>query len=182
MLVSEQAKIHIHQYPFAETLNPILHKIIMERADKKDMGAIMTDYFSFGVPEFEKIGNYALNLIRGWEWSIETPVILDDTLTLCNIWGQWYRKGDFQIAHTHYPNQWSFVYFVNTPRGSSPLVFSRSKKKVAAKAGNMVIFPSWVRHQVPPNKCQERSVVAGNFYYKNRSTPQYRSNSVYDAL
>ena len=182
MLLSEQTKIHIHQYPFAETLNPILHKIIMDRADREDMGAIMTDYESFEVPEFEKIGNYALNLIRGWEWSLDTPVRRNDPLTLYNIWGQWYRKGDFQIAHTHYPNQWSFVYFVNTPRGSSPLVFSRSKKKVAAKAGNMVIFPAWVRHQVPPNKCQERSVVAGNFYYKNRSTPQYRSNSVYDAF
>ena len=51
MLLTEQTKIHIHQYPFAETLNPILHKIIMDRADKEDMGAIMTDYFSFGVPE-----------------------------------------------------------------------------------------------------------------------------------
>ena len=99
-----------------------------------------------------------------------------------NIWGQWYRKGDFQIAHTHYPNQWSFVYFVNTPRGSSPLVFSRSKKKVAAKAGNMVIFPSWVRHQVPPNKCEGRSVIAGNFFYANKKRIQYHSNVNYDAI
>jgi len=182
MLLTEQTKIHIHQYPFAETLNPILHKIIMDRADKEDMGAIMTDYFSFGVPEFEKIGNYALNLIRGWEWSLDTPVRRNDPLTLYNIWGQWYRKGDFQVSHTHYPNQWSFVYYVNTPRGSSPLVFTNSKKKVAAKAGNMVIFPSWVRHQVPPNKCEERSVVAGNFYYKNIAPTTYYTDVVHDAL
>ena len=136
MLLTEQTKIHIHQYPFAETLNPILHKIIVDRADKEDMGAIMTDYKSFEVPEFKKIGNYALNLIRGWEWSLDTPVRRNDPLTLYNIWGQWYRKGDFQVSHTHYPNQWSFVYYVNTPRGSSPLVFTHSKKKVAAKAGN----------------------------------------------
>ena len=103
-------------------------------------------------------------------------------LELKEIWGQLYNKGDYQVSHNHLPNHWSFVYYVNTPRGSSPLVFTNSKKKVAAKAGNMVIFPSWVRHQVPPNKCEERSVVAGNFYYKNRSIPEYRSNSVYDAL
>ena len=182
MILSEQTKIHIHQYPFAERLNPILHKIIMDRADKEDMGAIMTDYFSFGVSEFEKIGNYALNLIRGWEWSRETPVIVHDPLTLHAIWGQWYRKGDFQVAHTHYPNQWSFVYYVNTPKGSSPLVFTTSKKKVLAKAGQMVIFPSWVRHQVPPNKCEERSVVAGNFFYENKYKTTYHSNMNYDAL
>ena len=177
----EEAKIHIHQYPFAEKLNPILHKIILEKSVNEDMGALMTDWETF-IPEFETIGKYAIDLIRGWKWSLDTPVRQDDPLRLDNLWGQWYRKGDYQISHTHYPNQWSFVYFVNTPRGSSPLVFSRSKKKVAAKAGNMVIFPSWVRHQVPPNKCEERSVVAGNFYYKNRSIPEYRSNSVYDAL
>ena len=181
MKVYEEAKIHIHQYPFAEKLNPILHKIILEKSVNEDMGALMTDWKTF-IPEFETIGKYAIDLIRGWKWSLDTPVRQDDPLRLDNLWGQWYRKGDYQIEHTHYPNQWSFVYFVNTPRGSSPLVFSRSKKKVAAKAGNMVIFPAWVRHQVPPNKCQERSVVAGNFYYKNRSTPQYRSNSVYDAF
>ena len=181
MKVYEEAKIHIHQYPFAEKLNPILHKIILEKSVNEDMGALMTDWETF-IPEFETIGKYAIDLIRGWKWSLDTPVRQDDPLRLDNLWGQWYRKGDYQIEHTHYPNQWSFVYFVNTPRGSSPLVFSRSKKKVAAKAGNMVIFPSWVRHQVPPNKCEERSVVAGNFYYKNRSIPQYRSNSVYDAL
>ena len=181
MKVYEEAKIHIHQYPFAEKLNPIIHKIILEKSVNEDMGALMTDWETF-IPEFETIGKYAIDLIRGWKWSLDTPVRQDDPLRLDNLWGQWYRKGDYQIEHTHYPNQWSFVYFVNTPRGSSPLVFSRSKKKVAAKAGNMVIFPSWVRHQVPPNKCEERSVVAGNFYYKNRSIPEYRSNSVYDAL
>tara|TARA_B100001996_G_C18307768_1_gene457307 strand:+ start:28 stop:576 length:549 start_codon:yes stop_codon:yes gene_type:complete len=182
MRVHEHAKIHIHQYPFAETLNPILHKIIMDGADKEDMGAIMTDYFSFEVPEFKKIGNYALDLIRGWEDSIDTPIRPHDPLILNNIWGQWYRKGDFQISHVHYPNQWSFVYYVNTPRGSSPLVFTNSKKKVAAKAGNMVIFPSWVRHQVPPNKCEGRSVVGGNFCYENKYKTTYRSNVNYDAL
>ena len=182
MKIYEEAKVHIHQYPFADRLNPILHKIIIERATNEDMGALMTDWMSFGVPEFETIGKYAIDLIRGWKWSLDTPVRQDDPLSLDNLWGQWYRKGDYQIAHTHYPNQWSFVYFVNTPRGSSPLVFSRSKKKVAAKAGNMVIFPSWVRHQVPPNKCEERSVVAGNFYYKNKAPNTYYSDVVHDAL
>ena len=182
MKIYECAKIHIHQYPFAKTLNTILHKIIVDRADREDMGAIMTDYKSFEVPEFKKIGDYALDLITGWEWSLDTPITLNDPLILNNIWGQWYRKGDFQVAHTHYPFQWSFVYYVNTPKGSSPLVFTTSKKKVAAKAGNMVIFPSWVRHQVPPNKCEGRSVIAGNFFYANKKRIQYHSNVNYDAI
>ena len=164
MIVFEKAKIHVEQYPYAEKVNPVLHRLIVERSVHEDMGAIMTDWESFDVREFKLIGDYATNLITGWNREIYTPTRRFG-LTLQNIWGQWYRKGDFQVSHDHIPHQWSFVYFVNTPRGSSPLVFTTSNKKVAAKAGNMVIFPSWVRHQVPPNKCEGRSVVAGNFYY-----------------
>ena len=179
MIASEKCKIHIHQYPFADRLNPILHKIILEKSNNEDMGALMTHWRSFDVHEFKTIGNYAIDLIRGWNWSLDTPVRPDDPLSLDNLWGQWYRKGDYQIAHTHYPNQWSFVYFVNTPRGSSPLVFTTAKKRVAAKAGNMVIFPSWVRHEVPRNKCEGRSIIAGNFYYMNhvKMGPQYYSTN-----
>jgi len=177
MIIHEEAKIHIHEYPFAEKLNPILHKIILDKADKRDRGALMMDYKSFDVPEFKKIGNYALSIITGCKWSWTTPVILHDGLILANIWGQWYGKGDFQSPHTHYPFEWSFTYFVNTPRGSSPLVFTTSKKKVAAKAGSMVIFPSWVKHHVPPNKSEERSVIAGNFFYENKLEARYDDRS-----
>ena len=69
MLVSEQAKIHIHQYPFAEKLNPIIHKIILEKSVNEDMGALMTDWETF-IPEFETIGKYAIDLIRGWNFVV----------------------------------------------------------------------------------------------------------------
>ena len=59
------------------------------------------------------------------------------------------------------------MYYINTPKGSSPLVFSESRKKIYPKSGQMIIFPSWIRHEVPPNKCEGRSIIAGNFYYKN---------------
>ena len=166
MIVSEKAKIHIDDYPFAEKLNPILHRIIVEKSNKEDFGAVMTDWESFDVREFKLIGDYATNLIKGWNREIYTPT-RPFGLKLNNIWGQWYRKGDYQISHAHYPYQWSFVYYVNTPKGSSPLVFTETRKKIYPKAGQMIIFPSWIRHEVPPNKCEGRSIVAGNFYYKN---------------
>ena len=80
MIVSEKAKVHIDMYPFAEKLNPILHKIILEKAINEDMGALMTDWMSFGVPEFKRIGRYALDLIIGWKWSLDTPVRQHDPL------------------------------------------------------------------------------------------------------
>ena len=83
----------------------------------------------------------------------------------------------YQESHWHLPYHWSFVYYENTPRGSSPLVFTQSRKRIRVKEGNFVIFPAGVEHYVPRNKCDERSAVAGNFYYMNEAEmgPQYYS-------
>ena len=115
MIVSEKAKVHINNYPFAEKLNPVLHRLVVEKSNKEDFGAIMTDWESFDVQEFKLIGDYATNLIEGWNREIYTPT-RSHGLILNNMWGQWYRKGDYQISHAHYPNQWSFVYYINTPK------------------------------------------------------------------
>ena len=72
-------------------------------------------------------------------------------------------EGQETLEHSHYPVcTMVFVYFVNTPKGSSPLVFPTSGKKVKAEAGTLVIHPSVLKHKVPPNKCDGRITVASN--------------------
>jgi hypothetical protein len=61
------------------------------------------------------------------------------------------------------PNYFSFVYYVTTPEGSSPLVFPTSGHEVKAEEGKVVIFESRLRHTIPPNQCEERCILAGNF-------------------
>ena len=50
-------------------------------------------------------------------------------------------------------------------KDSSSLFFPTSGKKIKAEEGKVVIFPGNVRHSVPPNKCDNRIVVAGNIGY-----------------
>ena len=53
MIIHEEAKIHIHEYPFAERLNPKLHDIILEKAVNRDYGATMTSWHEcFDIKEF----------------------------------------------------------------------------------------------------------------------------------
>ena len=74
-------------------------------------------------------------------------------------------KGQQTIRHFHHPHcSIVFVYFVNTPKGSSPLVFPTSGKKVKAEAGTLVIHPGVMQHEVPPNKCDGRITIASNLY------------------
>ena len=76
------------------------------------------------------------------------------------------EKGQLTYAHHHLCNAtFAVVYFVNTPKGSSPLVFSTSGKKIKAEEGKVVIFPASLRHEVPQNRCKDRVVLAGNIRF-----------------
>ncbi len=172
MNVNEQYKIHRVSYPYAEKLNPILHKIILDNAHIRDKGAMMTPWHCFDIKEFAMIAEWVRGVIGGFHWDLYTPLLLDPEnieMELYNLWGQVYSKNDYQQAHCHLPHHWSFVYYVNTPRGSSPLVFEQSKRKIYPKEGEVIIFPGWIRHYVPPNKCEGRSIIAGNFTYKKKN-------------
>jgi hypothetical protein len=77
-------------------------------------------------------------------------------------WMNNYKKGDFACSHTHTGFGYSYVYFIKTPEGSSPLVFTSSGKKIKAEEGRIVIFPCDLYHDVPKNKCDGRITMAGN--------------------
>ena len=82
-------------------------------------------------------------------------------------WMNNYSKGDFTIPHDHLGCWYSYLYFVKTPKGSSPLVFTSSGKKIKAEEGKLVIFPCNVLHHVPKNKCEGRVAIAGNISHVN---------------
>ena len=170
MKITERYEIHRRTYPFAERLNPILHDIIVEKAKTLDKGALMTSWHCHDIKEFVVIAQW----VKDFLWNVDaeniyTPVLQGD-LWSGNTEMELYNKGDYQDAHDHLPCHWSFVYYVNTPRGSSPLVFEHSKTKLHLKAGEVIVFPAWIRHYVPPNRCEERSIVAGNISYVKKGT------------
>ena len=94
---------------------------------------------------------------------------MGSTPTKCrtsDCWGVLYKKNDFAVAHAHWPNIWSWGYYVKVPQGSSPLVFPEGKEGnyyVFPQVGDLVIFPAWVKHEVPPSAVDEdRMLVGGN--------------------
>ena len=163
MQVFQRTLVHTYEYPFAETLNPKLHDIILEKAVNRDFGATMTSWKEcFDIKEFRTIADWVYKIILGLNLNYDG--IFD--LKLKELWGQYYKKGDYQVTHHHNPNAWSFVYFVKAPKGSAPLLFTSSNKKIVPKSGMVVLFPSWLEHRVPNHKCEEiRSIVSGDFVY-----------------
>ena len=165
MQIFQRTQVHTYEYPFAEKLNPKLHNIILKKAVNRDFGATMTTWAEcFHIKEFRTLADWVYKVILGFNEQVKIDSIFD--LKLKELWGQYYKKGDYQINHHHHPNSWSFVYFVKAPKGSAPLLFTSSNKKIVPKSGMLVVFPSWVYHYVPKHKCEEiRSIVSGDFVY-----------------
>ena len=55
---------------------------------------------------------------------------------------------------------------MKVPQGSSPLVFPEGKEGnyyIFPQVGDLVIFPAWIKHEVPPSNVDEdRMLVGGN--------------------
>ena len=97
---------------------------------------------------------------------------------ITGCWANIGGPGARHAMHTHANNFLSGVYYVQTPPGARTICFQDPRdqrsilqprfeetnqfniaiQQVAVEAGTLVIFPSWLKHSVPPNTSQEDRV------------------------
>ena len=167
--IIEQLCVSEYIYPLADKVNPILHSYIKKLIKKNNpnkpsqITAKMTDWH-LDSREIEQAVNWASSLIiRDFERA-------NGHLLKCSeVWGIVFNKGDSIEGHTHVPSVYSFVYYVDAPKGSSSLVFETSGHKIEAEKGKMIIFDSRLTHKVTPNSSKNRCALSGNFIYKHNT-------------
>jgi len=171
--VKEYLDIKIDRHPFYKSLNEkIIEDAKMLKFYPPEDNYVFTNIkgsqYNFDVGKEPD----SIKSILKWVTNISSTVFLPSSHrpslsgTNFNYAGCWlakYNKGDYTLKHWHYPSTLSFVYFVKSPKGSSPLVFSNSGKKVKPEEGKVVIFPGNMWHHVPKNNCNDRITLAGNF-------------------
>lgn len=163
--IKESRAIYVIDYPFALGLNPRIHSIIQNNSLLSDRGTMQTDWFS-QYEEFKLIAGYVRDFLQ---LSMFKVTIYDSKLVLASLWGMIYNYGDHQLVHDHLPCHWAFVYYVNTPANSPPLIFDDCSHTYYPVAGQIVVFPASLRHHVPRSMVVGRSNVVGNFYYQTNS-------------
>jgi uncharacterized protein (TIGR02466 family) len=106
-------------------------------------------------------------------------------LKMTHLWVNIMPKNTYHTLHLHPHSVVSGAYYVKTPADSVPLKIEDPRMafymnaplrenrtlatenlyhQVAAKAGDFVLFESWVRHEVPPNQSQKpRISLSFNF-------------------
>ena len=142
-----------------------LQRIILKTGDewKRRLTVVQADITNLNMhhryPSFNRICDIVITYA---EKMGSTPI----KCRTSDCWGVLYKKNDFAVAHAHWPNIWSWGYYVKVPQGSSPLVFPEGKEGnyyVFPQVGDLVIFPAWIKHEVPPSLTEEdRMLVGGN--------------------
>ena len=163
MKIKEEHDIIIEHHPHHESLNKKLMTDMEEVRDPKwgipdGVRARVTDWHADS-PNIDLVVSWITNILyEKYPWILERGY----RLFFSNRWFASYPRGECALTHAHFPFSWSWVYFVNTPKGSSPFIFTTSGKRVKAEAGKVVIFPGNVYHHVPKTRCDNRVVLAGN--------------------
>ena len=164
MIIRENHKIIIDTYPFADSIKdniiadstkfPFTRERYNTDGGLTNVRALQTDV----IRNFDNFSSVKL-LFR---WILQ---LLPDGANIefyKEFWIANYGQGDFSVNHHHLPCLYSFVYFVQSPKGSSPLVFTTSGRRIKPDEGKLVLFPASILHHVPKNRCDDRIVLAGN--------------------
>jgi uncharacterized protein (TIGR02466 family) len=116
----------------------------------------------------KKLWPHVQSFVRKLKWDL-----LGRKLAMTTCWANAMGSGTHHTMHTHPMCVLSGVYYVNVPPGSSPLkledprmglLMASPPRKSSApaneqnyllltpRAGEFVLFESWMRHEVPPHR------------------------------
>tara|TARA_B100001094_G_scaffold98383_1_gene94569 strand:- start:151 stop:915 length:765 start_codon:yes stop_codon:yes gene_type:complete len=90
--------------------------------------------------------------------------------TVVNFWVMMYEESEHTIKHSHFPSDFSCVYYVDVEPGCAPVLFETPAKDgvnynnetftLQPENGLLAIWPSILHHEVPPTKSRRMCVSA----------------------
>ncbi len=124
----------------------------------------------------KKIDRHVLNFAKKLKMDLSKNRMWMDTCWI-NIMG----KGSFHTGHIHPLSFISGTYYVSVPKGASTIKFEDPRAnlfmtspprpglnlEISPKAGDLVLFESWLRHEVPANSSSDDRVsVSFNYNWE----------------
>lgn len=152
-------------YPDANNINQHILDLI-KKSDQKEI--TVNDVYVNKMTEwnlqFKLSQNFILDAFLNYILdTICNNFNIDNSKLKCSsCWGVIYNEEDYIMPHDH-GTSYSFVYYVNVPEGSAPLIFSEFGYKILAEVGKLVLFNGSLTHEVPKNKSKNRICLVGNY-------------------
>lgn len=175
-----------------------LEKLAEATPDLPADGKWQTDQELHTLEEFEQLNGIIYAAAAG---VLEFLKVRYSGLELTGCWANFSPKGDGHKPHTHPNNYLSGVYYVQTREGADRISFDDPRPQtniispqvveptdenagqihVNVKEGMLILFPSWLQHQVPPNQSDEMRIsIAFNIMFslfaERMGKPKWRGN------
>ena len=115
------------------------------------------------------IKNKQLSLLENWISQIVYNSFVYnkcDPVYCYEMWGLIYEDGSKVEVHSHPYALYSCSYYVNAPKGSAPLIFTTSNRKIKAEEGKLIAFDGRLNHHIPQSKIsnnEKRCVIVCNY-------------------
>ena len=165
------------EFPQALELNSVLYKRVCENIYKEQYRATDSIFGRRTHWNFHKQNIQEVDILISWIKDVLPEVSKKfasdedeedygfdiNGFEISECWGAHYNKGEGLVRHNHFPSIISFVYYVRTPKGFSPLIVDDIN--IDVREGQCVFFLGSQYHSVEPNKCKGRCIIAGNISY-----------------
>lgn len=129
-----------------------------------------SDWYSNFNPKFFK-ENFKLNensyysLLKNDLEYVIANIIPDkdkERLMVSNGWFNQYNKLDYYWWHNHPESRWSLIYYLELS-DDGPITefenFFGNSVTLNVKEGDILVFPSWLKHRAPPNLSKNRKTI-----------------------
>ena len=177
MYLREKLEVKEYFYPFAEKLNPILYDTILGIPCESEL-KVERKVGSQGMVRWIKhdnlnIENKHLSLLENWiSQIVDNSFVYNkrDPVYCYEMWGLIYEDGSKVEVHSHPYALYSCSYYVNAPKGSAPLIFTTSNRKIKAEEGKLIAFDGRLNHHIPQSKIsnnEKRCVIVCNYRLKD---------------
>ena len=161
-------------------------------------GKLQTDQTLHRLAEFQELKDIIDGAAAG---VLDFLKIVYESVELTGCWANISPPGDGHRPHTHPNNYLSGVYYVQTQAGADTISFDDPRPQtniispvtseitdenagqihITTREGLLVLFPSWLQHQVPRNNSQQARIsIAFNIMFsqfgETMSQPKWQGN------
>lgn len=126
-------------------------------------------------PEFTELGKYIYMIAKS---ALDYMHIDYQDIQITGCWANISGAGHSHRQHSHPNNFLSGVYYAEVPPGGNSIIFHDPRPQIQVmkppvkkmiyentdhvvaqvETGTMLLFPSWLRHSVPPNQGKDRRI------------------------
>ena len=171
MFIREKLEVKEYFYPFAEKINPILYDTILGIPCEYELKRLERGVGSQGMVRWIKHYNYNIqnkhiSLLENWISQIVDKSFYLLPVYCYEMWGLIYEDESKVEVHSHPYALYSCSYYVNAPKGSAPLIFTTSNRKIKAEKGKLIVFDGRLDHHIPRSKIsnnEKRCVIVCNY-------------------